>query len=135
MVSVHKNSRLFFISIFLFFVSFESLGEEKMAWNNLLGKWDGAIILPNRELVMRLNVSSEQDITLDSVSQNVSGLEVSNFVFDDDSISFSVNDVQGKFSGKLSSDKTSLDGKWSQRNNSFPMKLSKEEVNGATVKK
>lgn len=62
---------------------------------------------------------------LDSPDQGVKDIPASKVIYGDDSVYFAVKVVNGFYSGKLSSAKSKIEGKWNQGGTSFPLLLEK----------
>jgi serine-type D-Ala-D-Ala carboxypeptidase/endopeptidase len=92
--------------------------------------WLGALQAGGASLRIQLHVKSdnkgEEFCSLDSLDQHAMALPCAKVVLSGDEFSFDVPVVQGHFVGKLSADRNTLSGNWSQGGNSLPLALTRQ---------
>jgi hypothetical protein len=117
-------SQLFACILFLGAINLFA-GSEKQ----FVGTWEGKLTFPGGALRLVLHVEQKADGSLsgsvDSPDQGANGLPANNFTATAASLSFEVPSVHGAYSGTLSADKKTLNGKWTQGGHSLPLDLSK----------
>ena len=98
------------------------------------GVWLGSLQAGGASLRVQVHVKSDNSGTeycsLDSLDQHAMGLDCAAVSFSGIDFAFDVPVVKGHYSGKLSTDRNTLAGIWSQNNNSLPLTLTrqKEEI-------
>lgn len=86
----------------------------------LEGNWVGSLEAGDAVLHLVLHISKAQDgsfkATIDSLDQDVYGIEVTSLTQNDTDVHFSVASVGAQFEGKFSADHARIEGIWSQGN-------------------
>jgi len=96
----------------------------------LIGKWSGPLSQFGATTKFVINVALKDGIvvpTLDSPDQNAFGIPVSDFLQNNDSISFKLGIASAVFKGILNRDNQKIKGVWTQRGTDYPLELSKEK--------
>ncbi|MEI7662750.1 MAG: alpha/beta fold hydrolase [Bacteroidota bacterium] len=103
----------------------------QVSHQELQGSWAGALKVQGMDLRLVMNISFNQAdsmvVTFDSPDQGAMNLPTSKVIVKDDSIIVSSKRIGGKFSGKMSVDRTLLSGTWKQSGMSFPLVLVRQE--------
>lgn len=91
------------------------------------GLWLGNLSVPNGELRILFNISTEADgsinATMDSPDQGVSGIHVETVTYKDGSLTLEVKSIRGVFEGTLKEDGKTIKGEWKQAGSVFPLVL------------
>jgi uncharacterized protein len=91
----------------------------------LEGAWAGSLQAGEAELHLVLHISKADDgslkAALDSLDQGVYGIEVSSFTRTEFALKFEVASVNASYVGKVSADRHTIDGTWSQGAASLPL--------------
>jgi len=94
------------------------------------GIWLGTLVAGPQSLRIQLTVKSDaaghELCTLDSLDQGAFGLPCSNIVYSEQSFSFEIPVVNGRWAGKLSAEGRSLSGSWTQ-GMTFPLDFARQE--------
>lgn len=114
-------NKLFFLSIAVFITT-------AIFGQTLVGDWSGAIEIQGTELPIIFHVSQEAGIysaSFDSPAQQAFGLAVSEVKAENDSVTFVMQVIGGKYSGKLNSEKLKITGNLYQNGLVMPLVLNK----------
>lgn len=120
-----KSLRMVLAAIFLF-VGTMAMASEK----ELVGDWNGTLDTGAQQLRVMFKISQgETGLTAVLVSVDQGGAEIpcDSITFEENSVAIEIAQLQGNYKGTLSEDKMSMDGNWSQRGNTLPLKLTKEQ--------
>ena len=94
------------------------------------GFWLGTLQTPTQTLRIQIAVRSDSARTefcaLDSPDQNAFNFPCANVVYADGDFSFDVPAVNGRWRGRLSADRQSLQGTWTQRG-AFPLNFARRD--------
>jgi hypothetical protein len=88
------------------------------------GAWSGTLDTGNAKLGIVFHIPNTEDgltATLDSLDQNLRGMPMTSVTRDGASIKIEAKQIGGTFSGKISADNSSIDGKWSQAGADLPL--------------
>jgi len=99
--------------------------------SSLAGTWVGAIKIGANSLATVLNVKDEAgklSATIDSPDQNVRGIPVSKISLDGEKLRVESSAVAAVMEAALSADGKRIEGKWTQRGQSFPIALERGEA-------
>ncbi len=104
-----------------------------------VGKWEGSLEIGGATLRVAFNLESRDGAaagTIDSIDQGAgaNGIPMDAISATDNTLTVSVRAVSGSYSGKLSEDRTSMTGEWSQRGNTQPLVLKKAAPANQTAK-
>jgi uncharacterized protein len=104
----------------------------------LEGSWAGSLEAGEAVLHLVLHISKAQDGTfkgtIDSLDQDVYGIEVTALTQNDSDIRFSVSSVGVQFQGKFSADHAAIEGTWSQGNVGIPLSLHRQAAGAGSRK-
>lgn len=104
----------------------------------LEGNWVGSLEAGDAVLHLVLHISKAQDgsfkATIDSLDQDVYGIEVTSLTQNDTDVHFSVASVGAQFEGKFSADHARIEGIWSQGNVGLALSFHRQAV-GAGARK
>ena len=91
--------------------------------------WQGTLEVGNTKLrvVFHFTKTDSNTLTgtLDSPDQGAMGIPVSSVSLDGDSVTFGINAIGGSVNGKLSTDRSVIDGTWNQMRGALPLTLSR----------
>jgi pimeloyl-ACP methyl ester carboxylesterase len=113
-----KSILLFFLTIFFFKISAQELPKNTT--------WEGKLM--GIRLVLKVSQDSltrQQKATYDSPDQGGFDLAVSELKISEDSLEAYSAVIGGGFSGKFNSDKSAIEGAWTQRGNRIPLILTR----------
>jgi uncharacterized protein len=105
------------------------------AQQDFAGTWKGK--LAAFDLTLVFNISAKDDkmfATMDSPDQGATNIPCESVVINGNSITISVTVIGGSFSGTLSADKKTIDGKWNQGGGSFELVMGKGTIPAAKSK-
>jgi len=95
------------------------------------GIWLGTLQTAGTSLRIQLHVKSDNGgkeyCSLDSLDQHAMGLDCAAVMFSGDVFGFDVPVVKGHYAGKLSADGNTVEGAWSQNNNSLSLTLARQK--------
>jgi uncharacterized protein len=95
--------------------------------DQLIGSWEGSLDVFGSELRLVFNLNKMDDGTLsgtmDSPDQESYGIPLSNIFLESNNIEILVASIAGSFTGVLKTQKNSIEGEWTQGQNSFPLTL------------
>jgi len=97
--------------------------------STLIGTWSGPLSQFGATTKFVINIALKDRIvvpTLDSPDQNAFGIPVSDFLQNNDSISFKLGIASAAFNGILDRNNQKIKGVWTQRGTDYPLTLSKE---------
>ncbi len=105
----------------------------------IAGHWEGAIEIPGQPLAISIDFSQKDGLWTGAVSipaQNSKDLPLAKIAVESDAVSFEIANVPGNptFKGALSSDGTSIGGKFTQGGQTFPFSLRRGESPAAKAK-
>ena len=92
----------------------------------VLGNWEGKLKVQAMELrlVFRFAKTAEKvTAEMDSPDQGTTGIPVSNVSVNGDQLAIEVSTINGTYSGTLSPDGNTVDGKWKQSGMEFPLEM------------
>jgi hypothetical protein len=97
------------------------------------GAWSGTLDTGAAKLRIVFHITNTEDgltATMDSLDQNLRGMPMTSVTRDGASIKIEARQIGGSFSGKISADLASIDGKWSQGGAELPLviKRSKDQA-------
>jgi uncharacterized protein len=102
------------------------------------GNWAGSLEAGDAVLHLVLHVSKTEDgsfkATIDSLDQGVYGIEVTAFTPNGSELRFSVSSAGALYEGKISADRSGIQGTWSQGNVGLPLSFHRQAA-GAGAKK
>jgi pimeloyl-ACP methyl ester carboxylesterase len=102
------------------------------------GHWAGPLQAGDAVLHLVLHISKAEDgsfkAAIDSLDQGVYGIEVTSFSQNGRILNFSVSSVGASYEGKISADRSSIDGTWTQGTASLPL-LFHRQAAGAGARK
>ncbi len=101
-----------------------------LAAQNPAGHWDGAIMLPNVELAVEVDLAREDGVWTGDISipqQGATDLPLTGIAVAGASVSFGIQGVQGdpRFDGELSADGATMTGTFHQAGQQFPFELTR----------
>ena len=88
------------------------------------GAWSGTLDTGTAKLRIVFHITNTEDgliATLDSPDQNLKGMPMTSVTRDGASLKIDAKQINGSFSGKISADLSSVDGKWSQNGAEIPL--------------
>jgi hypothetical protein len=88
------------------------------------GAWSGTLDTGNAKLRIVFHITNTEDgltATMDSLDQNLLGMPMTSVTRDGASIKIEAKQIGGTFSGKISIDLSSIDGRWSQGGADLPL--------------
>lgn len=94
-----------------------------------VGTWEGTLVIPQGSLPILFHIKAGDDGfvgTMDSPSQNATGIPLSSVALNMDSLTIGVAMIQGEYSGVISGD--SISGTWSQGPASLPLDLVRKKT-------
>ncbi|HET8924214.1 MAG TPA: alpha/beta fold hydrolase [Candidatus Acidoferrum sp.] len=95
------------------------------AFHTIEGSWAGPLQAGDAVLHLVLHISKAEDgafkLAIDSLDQGVYGIEVTSFSQKGPIINFSVSSVGASYEGKISADRSRIDGNWTQGAVSLPL--------------
>ena len=90
------------------------------------GAWFGTIDTGAAKLRVEFHVTNTEDgltATMNSVDQGDQSIPVTTVARNGESLKMELRSIGGKFEGKIGTDKSAIDGIWTQAGRSFPLKL------------
>ena len=98
----------------------------------VVGDWNGVLDAGggnNLHIVVHITQAQDGTLTgtLDSPDQQATGIKISSITYKESALHFECSDIGGSFDGKMSSDKTKLNGTWSQSGNSLALNLARSK--------
>jgi uncharacterized protein len=103
------------------------------------GDWEGTLKSGAVELRVVLHIMKDEKgglkATLDSVDQNAMGISVTSISLNDSILKFEIQTINGSYEGKISADRTTISGTWSQGGGSLPLELTRMTARPETKKK
>jgi hypothetical protein len=91
------------------------------------GDWLGTLKAGPAELRLELHIAKDEKGalkgTVDSIDQNAMGLPISSISLKESTLQFEIQVVNGSYEGKLSEDRTKIQGTWSQNGGTFPLEF------------
>jgi hypothetical protein len=116
--------RIFLSSALAFCMACTALAQD------IAGDWLGTLKAGPQEIHMILHIIKANDgeftAKLDIIEQNVNGLALSSIAIKDSKLHFLVDAAQAKYEGKIEEGVTSIQGTWSQSNQTFPMDFKRQ---------
>lgn len=108
-------------------VALVSLAAPKPA---VVGDWNGVLDAGGgNSLHIVVHITQAQDGSLsgalDSPDQHATGIKISTITYKEDALHFECSDIGGSYDGKMSSDKSKINGTWSQGGNSLALNLAR----------
>jgi uncharacterized protein len=88
------------------------------------GTWSGTLDTGTAKLRIVFHITNTEDgliATMDSPDQNLKGMPMTSVTRDGTSIKIEAKQINGGFSGNISADLSSIDGKWSQNGAEIPL--------------
>jgi len=92
------------------------------------GAWMGTLSAGAANLRLIFHISNTADglrATLDSLDQGAKGIAVTSVARDGESLKMELKQIDGAFTGKISADKATIDGTWTQMGHSLPLALTR----------
>jgi uncharacterized protein len=90
------------------------------------GTWSGTLDTGTIKLRIVFHISNTEDglvATMDSLDQNLKGMPMTGVTRDGASLKIEAKQISGSFSGKIATDLSAIDGKWSQGGGEVPLVL------------
>lgn len=82
------------------------------------GDWQGVLVTGEQKLRLALHVrtitANKPDVRIDSIDQGINSLAGTNASFDGAMLKFDIPAIQARYEGKLSTDRNTMTGVWSQ---------------------
>ena len=120
------------------FTMYSSATSQVRFETSIVGTWEGTLTAGGAKLrvVFHLvkNDSGTLAATLDSPDQGVKGIAVNNTTVSGDSVILTVASIGGSYIGRISDDKSTIEGTWNQSGASFGLALNRTTASAATVK-
>lgn len=110
-------------SLFLFGAA---LSPNAWAQEGIVGSWAGTLEVGGTQLRIVFHIRKDESglaATMDSPGQGATGIPVTNVTVSGDSVTLTVGGIGGEYAGVLDSDKTKIEGTWSQGGQSIPLTL------------
>jgi uncharacterized protein len=101
---------------------------EKVAPSDIDGTWMGALDLGAIKLRLVFHIFNAKDglkATMDSLDQSVMGVPVTAVTRDGAELKIELKQIDGVFAGKISEDKATIAGTWTQKGDSRPLVLTR----------
>jgi len=98
----------------------------KVQTSDIDGAWSGAIAVGEMKLRVVFHIVNTQDglkATMDSPDQGAKGIPVTTVTRDGATLKIEMKSVDGAYEGKISDDKSTATGTWTQRGQSLPLVL------------
>lgn len=93
----------------------------------IVREWEGTLKAGPAELRLVVHITGDPKGVLsamvDSPDQNTFGIPVSSISFDDSTLKFAIEKLDGSYEGQLSSDGNAIRGTWTQKGHSLPLDL------------
>jgi len=110
-------------------ISFSTATARTQADTSIVGMWQGTLDVGGTKLRIVFHVAKTDNdklaSTLDSPDQGATGIPVSSTIVSGDSVTFTVASIGGSYIGRISGDKSSIEGKWNQSGASFNLPLNR----------
>ena len=108
-------------------VSLVSLAAPKPA---VVGDWNGVLdVGGGHSLHIIVHITQAQDGsltgTMDSLDQNADGIPITTITYKAGALHFECSSIGGSYDGKMSSDKSKINGTWSQGGGSLTLNLTR----------
>jgi uncharacterized protein len=100
--------------------------QAKVAPSDIDGVWTGALDLGSVKLRLAFHIMNTADglkATMDSLDQGAMGVPVTSVTRNGTALKIELKQIDGVFDGKISEDKTTVAGTWTQRGDSRPLVL------------
>jgi fermentation-respiration switch protein FrsA (DUF1100 family) len=92
---------------------------------DVAGDWQGTLHAGTADLRLVLHIAKSDSgslkATLDSVDQAANGIPASSITFKESTLSLAVDLVHGTYEGKLSADRSTISGTWTQNETDLPL--------------
>ncbi len=121
---------LLLTSLMMMSVAMSPLIIEQIQPSKLAGIFEGHLNVGSVSLRVVFNVSEKNDslfITMDSPDQGAKGIPTDHIILKNDSLTFLVPSIGGKFSGKISLDANTIGGVWMQGPAKLPIAMKRIE--------
>lgn len=104
----------------------------------ILGSWSGPLVVgPGIELRLVFHIEADQEgrltATMDSPDQGATGIPIQEVTYAEGELELDLPQIQGGFRGTLLAPDT-LDGRWSQGGQSFPLRLVRGDAEAAPAR-
>jgi hypothetical protein len=113
----------------LLYITFSAAIAQTSADSSIVGLWQGTLDAGGTKLRIVFHIAKAEDgkfvSTLDSPDQGASGIPVSSTTVSGDSVVLTVIAIGGSYNGRISSDKSAIEGKWSQGGASLSLQLNR----------
>ena len=97
---------------------------------SIAGDWTGAMDTGRGQLHLVLHIVGEKGkltATMDSPDQGARGIPVTSVTRTGDLLRIEMKQIDGVFQGKISGDRTTIDGTWTQNAGNLPLALKRIE--------
>ncbi len=110
-------------------IIFSAAKAQTSADTSIVGSWQGTLVAGGAKLRIVFHVAKTDSgklvSTLDSPDQGANGIPVSSTTVNVDSVTLTVASIGGSYVGRISGDKSSIEGKWNQNGLSFDLPLNR----------
>jgi fermentation-respiration switch protein FrsA (DUF1100 family) len=106
-----------------------------VAPSDIDGAWTGTLDAGSAKLRVVFHIFNSADglkATMDSLDQGAKGIPMTSVTRDGTSLKMELKTAGGVFEGKISADKVTMEGTWTQKGNSLPLVLTRTKDRGAT---
>lgn len=108
--------------------------QAKVAPSDIDGVWTGALDLGSVKLRLAFHIMNTADglkATMDSLDQGAMGVPVTSVTRNGTALKIALKQIDGVFDGKISEDKTTVAGTWTQHGDSRPLVLTRAKDKAA----
>jgi uncharacterized protein len=101
---------------------------EKVAASDIDGDWMGTLDAGGAKLRLVFHIFNTAEglkATMDSLDQGAKGIPMTSVSRDATSLVMELKPIDGKFAGKISADKATIEGNWTQKGQSLPLLLTR----------
>jgi uncharacterized protein len=101
---------------------------EKVAPSDIDGAWKGTLDAGTVKLRLIFHITNAADglkATMDSLDQGAKGVPMTSVTRDDTSLKMELKPIDGKFEGRISEDRTTITGTWTQHGDGRPLVLTR----------
>ncbi|HUI31542.1 MAG TPA: alpha/beta fold hydrolase [Candidatus Acidoferrales bacterium] len=100
--------------------------------SSIVGMWQGSLAIGESKIRIIFHIAKSDSgswtASLDSPDQGARGIAVSSVILDMDSVKLFMTSIGSEYDGKLSADRSSIDGKWIQSGASLPLSMIRTTV-------
>ncbi len=118
-------------------IAFSAATAQTSAGTSIVGTWQGALDVGGTKLRIVFHVAKTDGgnfvSTLDSPDQAATRIPVSSTTVREDSVILTVASIGGLYIGRISGDKSSIEGRWNQGGASFSLALNRASTAAVTV--